>query len=77
VEHDQDEWLAMIAPRRLCVGSGTKDAWAGPEGEYFATERAKRIWKLYNAEDRVRHHIRKGPHALTPFDWQHYLDAIP
>lgn len=77
VEHDQDEWLAMIAPRRLCVGSGTKDAWAGPVGEYFATERAKRIWKLYNAEDRVRHHIRKGPHALTPFDWQHYLDAIP
>ena len=76
IEHDQDEWLAMIAPRKLCIGSATADAWAGPVNEYLASERAKRIWKLYGCEDRVRHHFRKGKHNLTPYDWMHYLDAL-
>ncbi len=76
IEHDQDEWLALIAPRKLCVASATEDFWAGPPGEYFASERAKRIWKLYGLEKRVKHHVRKGKHDLTSFDWMHYLDAM-
>lgn len=76
VEHDQDEWLALVAPRKLCVASATEDLWAGPAGEKAAAESASRIWKLYGREDKVKYHVRKGKHDLTPFDWKHYLDAL-
>ena len=76
IERDQDEWLALVAPRKLCVASATEDLWAGPAGERAAAESAKRVWKLYGLENFVKYHIRKGKHDLTPFDWRHYLDAM-
>jgi hypothetical protein len=61
---DQHQLLALIAPRRLSVGSGAEDAWAGPAGEKAATELAAPEWEANGVKglgDRVRYHVRKGP----------------
>ncbi|MDX9867229.1 MAG: serine hydrolase, partial [Kiritimatiellia bacterium] len=76
---DQHQLLALVAPRRLSVGSGSDDAWAGPAGEKAATELAAPAWEaigLKGLGDRVRYHVRKGPHDLAPFDWNEYMNAL-
>ncbi len=72
--HDQDAWLALVAPRILCVRSAREDAWAGPEGERAATERASRVWKAAGRPENVDYSISDGKHALGLVDWMYYLD---
>ena len=74
VEHDQDEWLSLIAPRILVVGSGADDKWAGPEGERAAAERAAETWKRAGVPGNIDYWVRPGGHGLTGADWRHYLD---
>ena len=74
VAHDQDEWLSLVAPRLLAVGSGSDDAWAGPEGERAATERAEETWKRLGVPENVTYGVRKGGHGLEKEDWMRYLD---
>ena len=68
--YDQHELLSCVAPRLLCVGSGSEDAWAGPEGERKATELARGAWK---DPSRVSYHIHPGKHDLGLFDWNVYI----
>ena len=79
-----------MAPRLVCIGSATEDAWAGQEGEYYAGILASPAWELYgkkglvaNAfpppekplqEGCVSYHLRTGKHNLTPYDWKCYMD---
>lgn len=72
--HDQDAWLALVAPRILCVRSAQADAWAGPEGERAATESASKTWWSMNKPENVDYSIREGKHDLGFSDWMHYLD---
>ena len=72
--HDQDEWLALVAPRLLCVRSAAEDAWAGPEGERLATVKAAKTWQELGKPECVDYSIREGKHNLTLADWTHYLD---
>ena len=51
--YDTHEMAALIAPRLLCVGSATQDAWAGPEGEFWATALASPAWELYGRKGLV------------------------
>lgn len=44
---DQHFLLATVAPRILHIGSGSKDAWSDPEGEYFSTFLASKAWEYY------------------------------
>ena len=74
VEHDQDEWLSLVAPRILAVGSGADDKWAGPEGERAATEKAAETWKRMGVPGNIDYWMRPGGHGLTAADWKHYLD---
>ena len=67
---DQHELLACVAPRLLAVGSGSKDDWAGPEGERKATELARAAWKDKSC---VSYHCHDGKHDLGLFDWNIYL----
>lgn len=77
--YDQHQLLALIAPRRLSVGSGAQDDWAGPAGERAAVELTAPAWEANGVKglgDRVRYHVRKGPHDLAPFDWNEYMNAL-
>ncbi|MEV1292660.1 acetylxylan esterase [Pseudonocardia sp. NPDC049635] len=48
---DQHELMALVAPRRLVVGSATDDANADPEGEFLAYVGAARAYELYGLGD--------------------------
>lgn len=87
---DQHCFLALVAPRLLCVASATEDKWAGPEGEYHSARLASPAWELYGKKGLVSeafpapekplqkgcvsYHLRTGKHNLTPYDWHRYMD---
>ena len=87
---DQHQFIALIAPRLVCVASATKDVWAGQPGEWWSAKLASPAWELYGkkglaadsfpAPDTpqqdgcISYHIRTGIHNLTPYDWNRYMD---
>ncbi|HVO11068.1 MAG TPA: acetylxylan esterase [Vicinamibacteria bacterium] len=86
---DQHELLSLIAPRPLYVASATEDRWADPLGEFLAAKAAEPVYRLFGLAglgvDRqpppdtpvggtIGYHLRTGPHDLTPWDWERYLD---
>jgi len=87
---DQHEFIALIAPRLVCIASASEDAWAGPEGEWWAAKLASPVWELYGKkglvsdgfpppetpqqEGCISYHLRTGKHDLTPYDWKCYMD---
>ena len=88
--YDQHEWIALIAPRLVCIGSATDDPGAGPLGEYWSARLASPAWELYGKrglvskswpapgspeqEGSISYHVRSGKHDLTPCDWNVYMD---
>ncbi|MBQ3342213.1 MAG: acetylxylan esterase [Kiritimatiellae bacterium] len=87
---DQHEFIALMAPRLVCIASATEDKWAGPEGEYLSGVLASPAWELYGKrglvsdgfpapetplqEGCISYHLRTGKHNLTPYDWSCYMD---
>ena len=87
---DQHEFVALMAPRLVCIASATGDAWAGPQGEYASGALASPAWELYGKkglvsngfpppdtplqEGCISYHLRTGKHNLTPYDWNVYMD---
>lgn len=48
---DQHELLALMAPRRVVVGSAANDTNADPEGEFLSYVAAARVYELYGLGD--------------------------
>ena len=87
---DQHEFIALMAPRLVCIASATEDAWAGPLGEYWSGVLASPAWALYGKkglvadgfpapehplqEGCISYHLRPGKHNLTRYDWARYMD---
>ncbi|WP_153796198.1 glucuronyl esterase domain-containing protein [Foetidibacter luteolus] len=86
---DFHELIALIAPRPVYVASASEDQWADPTGEYLSAYHAGAVYALYGlkglpgsqppnenmpvGDGSIGYHLRKGGHALTPYDWQQYL----
>lgn len=73
---DQHELLALIAPRKLVVISGTEDLWADPKGERLGCEGAKPVYELYHKADNIIYRLREGKHAVLKEDWQFILTVL-
>ena len=87
---DQHEFIALMAPRLVCIASASEDHWAGQEGEYWSGILASPAWELYGKKGLVAsafpppetplqdgcisYHMRTGKHNLTPYDWSCYMD---
>ena len=68
---DQHQFLALMAPRLVAVGSAQDDKWAGPAGEEESCRLARPAWDDPTCVD---YHIRPGKHDLTIVDWTAYMD---
>jgi hypothetical protein len=86
---DQHTLLALIAPRPLYVASASEDQWADPNGEFLSAKHAEPVYRLLGASsnlpdkqppadtpvgESIGYHLRTGPHNLTEYDWQQYLN---
>ena len=81
--------LSLIAPRALYVASADEDLWSDPRGEFLASPTLAGVRAVGRPRDRAGrdagartaaavgrrgYHIRRGPHNLTPYDWERFVD---
>lgn len=86
---DQHLLLALVAPRPLYVASASEDLWADPRGELLAALGADPVYRLLGTSGiavrelpapggasagAIGHHLRAGPHELTAWDWDRFLE---
>lgn len=85
---DQNEVLALIAPRPLYVASAILDENADPQAEFLGALAVTPVYRLLGSTGlpasewpavdrpvlgRVSYHVRSGEHSVTDFDWEQYL----
>jgi hypothetical protein len=82
--------IALNAPRPVFITGGTQDQWADPRGEFLAAVAAGPVYRLLGQKDlgttegppldkplitgALGFHYHTGGHAITPADWQAFLD---
>lgn len=85
---DQNEVLALIAPRPLYLASAIQDENADPQGEFLGAVAVTRVYRFLGSPGLpadvwprvnqpllgpVSYHVRSGAHSVTDFDWEQYL----
>jgi hypothetical protein len=87
---DQHMLLSLVAPRALYVASADEDLWSDPRGEFLSLAHSSPVFALWGDKaiaaeampaleqplisGRRGYHIRRGPHNLTPYDWDRFVD---
>ncbi len=86
---DQHELIALIAPRPVYVASGAEFIWTDPKGEFLSVAFADEVFNLYGYKgldtmeqpdidtpvgDRSAYHVRMGPHIISDYDWERYIE---
>lgn len=86
---DQHMLIGLIAPRPVYIASATEDLLADPKGEFVTAVNAESVYRLFGKRglgttewpapdtpigDTVGYHLRTGPHDVTTYDWDRYLD---
>jgi hypothetical protein len=87
---DTHEIIALNAPHPVFIGGGTLDQWADPRGEFLAEVAAGPVYRLVGRQDLgttngppvdtplitgdLGFHYHTGGHAITPSDWNAFLD---
>jgi hypothetical protein len=82
--------LSLIAPRGLYVASADEDLWSDPRGEFLGLAHSSPVFAVWGdraiepgampalerpmISGRRGYHIRRGPHNLTPYDWDRFVD---
>jgi len=85
---DQNEVLALIAPRPLYIASAILDENADPQGEFLGALAVTPVYRFLGSKGlpttlwpavnqpvlgRESYHVRSGEHGVTDFDWEQYL----
>ncbi len=86
---DQNELIALMAPRPVYVASATLDDGADPKGEFLSVLNADSVYRFLGLPglgdttewpkpdisigQTLGYHVRTGKHDITLFDWQQYL----
>jgi len=86
---DQHQLLALIAPRPVLLGNGTRDKWSDPPGAFRAAQGAEPVYDLLGAQGldqpsmtkpnlqaRIAYFIRPGMHGVTSEDWCNFLTFL-
>jgi hypothetical protein len=87
---DTHEIIALNAPHPVFIGGGTRDQWSDPRGEFLAEVAAGPVYRLVGRQDLgttngppvdtplitgdLGFHYHTGGHAITPSDWNAFLD---
>jgi len=87
---DQHMLLSLTAPRAVYVASADEDLWSDPRGEFLSLAYSSPVFALWGdraiepgampaleqpmISGRRGYHIRRGPHNLTPYDWDRFAD---
>ncbi|MBA4189576.1 MAG: acetylxylan esterase [Planctomycetaceae bacterium] len=87
---DQNDLVAICAPRPVLMTNAEEDLWANPSGQFEVLKAAAPAYELYElakpvvadkmpesgklASERLGYFIRAGKHSMTPDDWKVYME---